>query len=289
MAEVTSGETIRPLREADLERLEELSGQVGFNQTRADWERLLRLAPDGCFAATRGGRVVATTTTTAYAGRLAWVGMVVVDESFRRLGIGSRLVEHALNHLDSAHGIRNVALDATVLGKQVYDRYGFVEQYQVHRLQGEASAVDATTLVGVRPMSPTDLPAVTAMESAALGVPRATLLEDLCRAFPEGCSVVEDEGRLIAWSFRRPGARRWHIGPVGARDQRAADLAFQAAISPIPGAPIELDVPEGPRRAHLAKRFALTTARSFARMVRGPSLPDPDGGSGYATVAPELG
>lgn len=282
-------ETVRLLDESDLDVVERLSLQVGFNQTPADWARLIRLAPDGCFAAVHGDHVAATTTTTSYSGRLAWIGMVVVDDAFRRRGIASRLVEHALQHLDSVHRIRNVALDATALGQEVYHRYGFVGQYEIHRMQGTARPVDAAGIVGSRRMTPEDLPEVVRMDSTTLGVPRDALIDDLYRSFPEGCSVVEEDGRLVAWSFRRPGARRWHIGPIGALDQQGADLALQSAWADIPGEPVELDVIDGPRREHVGERFGLSTVRSFVRMVLGPSLPEPGDTGCFATAAPELG
>lgn len=282
------GETIRLMGASDLERLVQLSGQVGFNQTGTDWERLLHLDPQGCFAAVHDNRIVATTTTTTYSHQMAWVGMVIVDESFRQLGIGGRLVEHALRYLEAA-GVRRIGLDATAQGKQVYDRYGFRDQYAVHRMQGEAIPVPEPELMSARRMTAADLPEVTVMDAATLGVARPGLLDELFRANPVGCSVVEEDGTLIAWSFRRAGALRWHIGPIVARDQAAAEVAFQAAVAAIPGEPIEIDVIEGTQHALLADRFQLSTARSFTRMVFGDDLPPAVQSHCYATVAPELG
>jgi GNAT superfamily N-acetyltransferase len=288
ISDVPEGETIRLIEASDLGRLTELSRQVGFNQTRADWERLLYWDPDACFAAVHGDHIVATTTTTSYMQQLAWIGMVIVDESCRRLGIGSRLVEHALRHLESV-GVRQIALDATGAGKQVYDHYGFRDQYEVHRMQGVATPVSEPEAVSARRMTAADLPEVTLMDAATLGVARPELLDQLFRANPAGCSVVEERGTLVASSFRRAGALRWHIGPVVARDQAAADVAFQAAVAAIPGEPIEIDVIEGPQHAHVADRFHLSTARSFTRMVLGEDLPSAAQSRCYATAAPEVG
>jgi GNAT superfamily N-acetyltransferase len=285
---VPEGEAIRLIETSDLDRLIQLSRQVGFNQTGADWERLLYWDPEACFAAIHDNKMVATTTTTSYSHQLAWIGMVIVDESFRRLGIGSRLVEHALRHLESV-GVYRIALDATGQGKQVYDRYGFRDQYEVHRMQGVATPVSNPEIGSARRMTAADLPEVTLMDAATLGVARPELHDQLFRANPAGCSVVEEDGNLIAWSFRRAGALRWHIGPIVARDQAAADVAYQAALAAIPGEPIEIDVIEGPAHAHLADRFQLATARSFTRMVLGEDLPPAAQTHCYATAAPELG
>ena len=97
---------------------------------------------------------------------------------------------------------------------------GVVDQYAIHRLQGVAVPVDTSEVVGARPMTVADLADVVEMDAATLGVARGPLIRSLFEAGPAGCWVVEDDAGLAAWSFRRPGARRWHIGPVGARHHR---------------------------------------------------------------------
>jgi hypothetical protein len=60
------GIAVRRMTPADLPAAERLRAQAGWNQTRADWQRLLAWAPGGCFVAAQDGRVVGTVTTTAY-------------------------------------------------------------------------------------------------------------------------------------------------------------------------------------------------------------------------------
>ena len=83
---------VRLLRESDIPAALRLKELAQWNQTENDWLRLLRLEPNGCFCATIGDEVVATTTTTTYGHELAWIGMVLVDPEFRRLGIATRLM-----------------------------------------------------------------------------------------------------------------------------------------------------------------------------------------------------
>ncbi|MGB8295229.1 MAG: GNAT family N-acetyltransferase, partial [Polyangia bacterium] len=79
-------------------RLKEIAG---WNQTQEDWERFLRASPEGCFVAEWNGQVVGTVTTIVYEGRFAWIGMVLVDPQMRGKGIGTALLEKAIDHLDS--------------------------------------------------------------------------------------------------------------------------------------------------------------------------------------------
>src|SRR5690349_11477495 len=93
--------TIRPLVAADIPAGMSFVRQVHWNQTPADWRRFLTASPGGCFAACIGIDVVGTVTTIVYNPRLAWIGMMLVDEHHRRQGIGRQLLHRALDHLDS--------------------------------------------------------------------------------------------------------------------------------------------------------------------------------------------
>jgi hypothetical protein len=69
---------IQLLTENDLTAAMRLVEPANWNQTQHDWRRLLRLEPQGCFAAWLDGRLVATITTTIYGTELAWIGMMFV-------------------------------------------------------------------------------------------------------------------------------------------------------------------------------------------------------------------
>src|SRR4029077_18041754 len=98
-------------------RLKEL---VGWNQTSDDWKRFLVASPDGCFVAEVDGQGCGTVTTISYEDRFAWIGMVLVDSEKRGRGIGTRLLERAIEHLDR-HKIPAIKLDATPQGKALYE------------------------------------------------------------------------------------------------------------------------------------------------------------------------
>ena len=89
----------------------QLKDAAGWNQTEKDWQRLLALEPNGCFAAGKDGRLVGTTTTTTYGNDLAWIGMVLVDPQERRQGIATRLMHVAIDYLKDK--VATVKLDAT--------------------------------------------------------------------------------------------------------------------------------------------------------------------------------
>ncbi|PKN29185.1 MAG: hypothetical protein CVU64_09575 [Deltaproteobacteria bacterium HGW-Deltaproteobacteria-21] len=88
--------TIRCLTSADLREVDQLRAELGWNQTISDWRRLLALAPEGCFAAERNGKIAGTCTSVCFGNELAWIGMMMVHPASRRQGIGGRLLRSCI-------------------------------------------------------------------------------------------------------------------------------------------------------------------------------------------------
>ena len=80
------------------------------------------------------GSPVGTVMTSRF-GPVAWVAMMLVEERFRGRGIGRALMVHALSDLD-ARAIRSVRLDATPLGRPLYESLGFIAETTYTRFEG---------------------------------------------------------------------------------------------------------------------------------------------------------
>ncbi|MCP4512974.1 MAG: GNAT family N-acetyltransferase, partial [Fuerstiella sp.] len=123
---------VRAMREDDLADADRLRAVAGWNQMPADWLRILRYQPDGCFVATISDAVVGTVTTTSYPHHvaigepvpLAWIGMMLVHPDQRRKGIASALMRRSVDYLNES-GVQCIKLDATPVGEPVYARLGF--------------------------------------------------------------------------------------------------------------------------------------------------------------------
>jgi len=124
---------IRLLIPSDLTFAQQLCRAAGWNQTEADWLRLLQLGPEGCFLISADGQPAGTATTTVYSEQLAWIGMVLVHPAFRRRGLATRLMQHCLSWLRDGLGIPCIKLDATPAGQPLYRRLGFQIDAELHR------------------------------------------------------------------------------------------------------------------------------------------------------------
>jgi GNAT superfamily N-acetyltransferase len=125
---------VRVMTVDDLPFADSLRALAGWNQTLRDWQRFLARAPDGCFVAQWDTTPIGTVTTICYGSDLAWIGMMLVHPDFRGRGAGTALMRHALVHLNN-RGIRCIKLDATPLGRSIYERLGFRAQWALTRWQ----------------------------------------------------------------------------------------------------------------------------------------------------------
>ena len=193
-----------------------LKQQAGWNQTEADWRRFLELEPGGCFVAEWDGLPVATTTTCVF-GSIGWIAMVLVDQSYRHRGIATRLMQHALEYLDGRE-VATARLDATPLGRPVYERLGFAAEFELVRLQGVASR-RAPALAVAAPLAE-QAPWLCDLDRRATGTERRRLLERLLGEQPEGASSGAARG-AARLRHASPRARATQIGPAVATTEQA--------------------------------------------------------------------
>lgn len=276
---------IRAMARSDLPAGIRLREQAGWNQTEADLARVFEMNPEGCFVAELDGVVRGTTCTTIF-GSVAWISMVLVDPAVRRRGIGSALMEHALDFLDR-QSVRAVRLDATPLGQPVYQRLGFFAQYELARFEGMAAAsmtvgprCDCPTLpsgedIGpIRPIRPDDLDDLIRLDTEVTGTDRTALLARLFREQPEEMRSLRRDGRLLGFVTARCGARATQIGPCIAQPE-AGPLLLADAWDRRAGQRVYVDVPLTNQPAmDFARQQGLTVQRPFVRMCRGERVDD---------------
>ncbi|MCX7602536.1 MAG: GNAT family N-acetyltransferase [Bryobacteraceae bacterium] len=215
-----------------------LSTAAGWNQTAEDWLRLLELEPEGCFGIEQDGRIVASATVITYGPDLAWIGMVLTLPGYRGRGFATTLMRRCLDFCRQ-RSIRTVRLDATEMGRPVYERLGFLPEYAVSRWQGHLPAAAA------RPWQP-DFE----LDRLAFGADRRRLLERT------GCC--------------RPGRVASYVGPVTARTaSEARGILLHCGIS----GPAFWDIPEAnPAACALAEELGFRPVRRLVRMRSGPPV-----------------
>lgn len=244
---------IRLLNPDDLSAAMRLKDAAGWNQTERDWANLLKLEPEGCFGIDCGGRLAATTTAVCYGRELAWIGMVLTDPEFRGRGFARALMEHALAWLER-RGVGCVKLDATDMGRPLYEKLGFVAEGAVERWGREPSPAGQALVIPPPGFSAgLDREAFGADRSAALAAART---ESMCI-----------EG--VAYSMARPGSKAVYFGPCVSTAAKPASVLLKIFVALHQNESIYLDLlPSNRNAVKLAEECRFRRLRSLVRMVR---------------------
>jgi len=235
---------IRRLTFDDLDEALSLSTTAGWNQQRDDWRMLLQLAPAGAFAALSDARIVGTAIGIDYGG-FAWIAMMLVDPAYRGRGVGRCLLEAAMDAVPSNLPIR---LDATPLGRPLYQRHGFEDEAMLSRYVAEGStsrvASASEALDGsrdVRPLTASDLDIVIDRDSETFGGTRGAVLDWAFRRAAQYAHLVRSRDGLTHYCLGRPGRLFDQIGPVVAGDDDIAQALVSAALAAAGDRPIVVD------------------------------------------------
>ena len=260
------------MTEADLVAADELRRLAGWNQKPRDWQRLLTLEPRGCFVALRNGAVVGTVTTTVYGTALAWIGMMLVHPEHRRIGVATHLMNRALEYLKQRQ-VRCVKLDATPAGQPVYEKLGFVSEWQLQRWQrlGASSEIKSdTNLKELRALDERDWPSVMQIDAAAFGAHRPELLRQLGQESRRAC-VWPATGQVLGFGFRRPGADSDYLGPLACLTAEASAILVPELLAAPTAVSLTWDIPDHNESAKsIAQSFGFKPVRALTRMRLGP-------------------
>jgi len=235
---------IRLLSQSDIPAAMKLKEAAGWNQTENDWRCLLKLEPNGCFAAVVDEELVGTTTTTSYGDQLAWIGMVLVQPDKRRMGIATKLMMTALDYLKPR--VATVKLDATAQGKPVYEKFGFQVESLVERWSGTVIPTTvASQRAGVGLDSDTHR-ALLEIDLRAFDADRASLVNDLVdRAFVSPALTRKDDGSLSGYALVRKGSNAEYVGPVVSTDHEQVGTLLDGVFSQLNGRRLYIDFNTG--------------------------------------------
>lgn len=260
--------TVRPMSHADIPDGLRLCRASNWNQLEDDWRFFL---DHGGASLAVQDQVVGSVAWLPFGRDFAWLSMMLVDPAARRGGIGSRLMEAALEAL-SGHVVR---LDATPAGEPMYRKFGFVDEYRLAR--SKVAGGGGRIAPDVRPIAPGDLPAIFARDRQVFGADRSALLADLYRRAPGFAWIGRD-----AYCFGRPGFLFPQIGPVVALEPAGARAVVDTCLAHHDGQTFVLDVPE--REEGL--RFEVL--RPFLRMSLGEARVHGSPEQVFAITGPEF-
>ncbi len=241
-----------------------LSKQASWPHRREDWELQLSFS-NGWIAVDEAGRVVGTVILTPFGTTGGAINMVIVAESHRGRGIGRRLFTVAL---DFAEG-RRLRLTATPDGEPLYRSLGFKPFGRIFQRQGTLLGVPR--LGGAEDAAAGDQPEIAALDAAAFGEDRTTLLGALSKVGQ--FAVIRRRGVIEAFACYRRFGRGGQIGPVVAASTPDAQSLIGHLAAGQQGSFMRLDI---------------TPQTGLETWLEGMGLPQVDDGLVMWTEAPTV-
>jgi GNAT superfamily N-acetyltransferase len=283
---------LRTMTETDIAAGMRLKELAGWNQMEVDWKRFLGASRDGCFVMEADGAVRGTAATIVYSGRFAWVGMVLVDPEYRGRGIGTKVLERCIEHLDAMQ-VPCIKLDATPLGKPIYEKLGFATEYELERWvlkKTPGQERSAGQLGPAEEMPPPLLEFLMKADREVFGADRSELLRSMHKEEVRFTDGVWNAGGMEGYALGRHGSFADHLGPWVAKDATTAERLLDRFLEQSVRQSVVIDCAQAnPFAKGLLQARGFEFARPLTRMVRGenkfPGRPD----LVCAIVGPEFG
>jgi GNAT superfamily N-acetyltransferase len=220
--------TLRRMRDTDeeLARVDELlTLAYATSSRRRELELFQTSQPDGWYVIDQDGSPVAVAGCLLY-GPFCWLGLVATHPDLRGRGLASRLSGHLVEWALS-RGCRTVALDASIVGRPVYERLGFQAVGETAELLRDPEAPPWSGESAARG-SIADLGEIAALDSEVFGGDRSVLLREVFADARGSWWVTRTaDGRLSGYLL----ARDRLLGPGAAVDEQTAARLVRSALA----------------------------------------------------------
>ena len=281
---------VRPIDAAHSDAVWPLSIEAGWNQNVADWCFMLG-AGQGFGCVGPDGRWQASSLVLPLGQKLAWISMVLVTRERRRGGVGTGLLRHCIEKVQSAGAV--AGLDATELGRPIYLPLGFRDLYEISRWHFDQTGdtlISPPAGISLRPLTAADLPRLAVYDRPLTGMERPAILAHLAARQPGRAWVAADAaGRIAGFVLGREGRVATSLGPLVA-DNEAIAVALIARAAASGAGPFIMDVPVVHRAVcGWLEAQRATTPRGYTRMTLGHATGLDDPTHVFALAGPELG
>ena len=215
---------IRALTESDADFLKYLDSQVkwGFSQKSPkillEFSETAYIAEDS-FTQQPYGIVF----TYYYSPRTGWIGLLIVDEKFRKKGIGSIFFSKAINHLENI-GCKEILLDAVPETVSFYKSFQFVEIKRSLRLK-----ISISTLLNSLVSSPISehvqkdhISEISKFDMLIFGAKRNKTFLTMYKNLNSEGAICFQDNMVKGYGFIHYSENSFSIGPLVARNSNIA-------------------------------------------------------------------
>jgi len=279
----------RSIQSEDIANCKLLSDAEGWNQTEKDWQLLVGDQQNICLLAEKEHQIIGTATAMNYSGKVAWIGMVLVEKSYRGKGIGKMLLSNLLNELRL---FKSVKLDATPAGQPLYEKLSFKNEYLIHRMTTPSINNFQPFHSGItpEPVLISDIPEIIAYDTSVFGAERTTLITSLINDNCDNFWYIKRNRRITAFALGRQGRKYYQIGPVFASSLIETLIILSQTLLKLAGNPVVVDVPaQNVELVNWLNSVGFVRQRDFVRMYLNQNLCPGKPENQFLMCGPEFG
>lgn len=242
---------IKEMTTVDIEFAVSLTNSENWANTEFDFERLIKLNPNGNFVACDDNNKKVGIITTVMFGRLAFVGNLIVSEKYRGRGIGRGLMEHALKYLGEQKTITSIELDGDFPAVELYRKLCFKDKYFSFRFCRKPADNDNCNS-GTIEASIVEPSKIIELDNKLIditNISRDKFLTEFIELH-NGQVYITDDNKTSGFSIVRKCFGDYYvIGPTMADSPKSAELLIQSVIENYSSDVIYAGVPEINRSA----------------------------------------
>lgn len=232
--------TMREMQLSDMPELMYLKNEEGWNQTEQDWEMLIKYKGSVNLVAEIEDQIIGSLTAINYVNKIAWIGMMLINKKYRRMGISKSLLNAAIEELKVCDSIK---LDATPAGHHVYEKIGFIDEYDIDRITNPSvKNISQSEKIKAQKASIGELNEIAELDEEIFGANRKEMLTNLFIRYPELALTIKEDNKIVAFSFGRKGTKYIQIGPVYASTDEECKALIATCANKIVSKPVVLDL-----------------------------------------------
>jgi len=281
---------IRTLTEADLEFAYKLNMAERWNDRKEDLLRMYNYQPEGCFIAEVKKEPVGHVFTVSY-GKLAWLGLLIVEAEYRRKGIATQLMNKAIDYL-LQHGAQTIKLEAATQVSELYRKLGFIDEYGSLRLSKTIKKPTRQKRDSTTAITKENINKIAAFDKKYFGADRTKILVSLFKENPQLCFANYDKATVEGYLMCRKAENGYSLGPFVCNPEstRTAKNLLQACMNSLENTTLYVGVPETNKNAvDLLTAHGFTQYSRSIRMRRGPELTNEEVRGVFAIGGPMKG